>query len=166
MTKFIKSNSSITSLEIMNNNKKGSIKSIFKKGSKKSTESIIFADSVNQMRENSEVTNVTCNLSYAPKRSSITVVGDSVSNSSEDKKSVHKKLNQVTASTVALKEDNNNNESEDEEFFNKPINNAMHKFYRTRLKHSLIISFLLLIPIQNICLCFISLLSEKVNIFY
>jgi hypothetical protein len=151
----------------MNNNKKGSIKSIFKKGSKKSTESIILAGSVNQMRENSEVTNVTCNLSYGPKRSSITVVGDSVSNSSEDKKSVHKKLNQVTASTVALKEDNNN-ESEDDEFFNKPINNAMHKFYRTRLKHSLIISFLLLIPIQNICLCFISLLSEKVikNLFY
>lgn len=42
--------------------------------------------------------------------------------------------------------------------------NPMHKFYITRLKHSLIISFLFLIPIQNAFLFLILQLSEKVNI--
>lgn len=38
----------------------------------------------------------------------------------------------------------------------------IYKFYITRLKHSLIISFLLLIPIQNFFLCLISQFSEQV----
>ena len=41
--------------------------------------------------------------------------------------------------------------------------NPMHKFYITRLKHSLIISFLFLIPIQNLFLFFILQFSEKVS---
>jgi hypothetical protein len=41
--------------------------------------------------------------------------------------------------------------------------NPMHKFYVTRLKHSLIISFLFLIPIQNAFLFLILQLSEKVS---
>lgn len=40
------------------------------------------------------------------------------------------------------------------------------RFYITRLKHSLIISFLLLIPVQNFVLCFISQLAEQVNAIY
>jgi hypothetical protein len=43
--------------------------------------------------------------------------------------------------------------------------NSMHKFYITRLKHSLIISFLFLIPIQNIFLFLIIQFAEKVRIF-
>lgn len=42
--------------------------------------------------------------------------------------------------------------------------NPMHKFYITRLKHSLIISFLFLIPIQNAFLFLILQISEKVNV--
>lgn len=42
--------------------------------------------------------------------------------------------------------------------------NPMHKFYITRLKHSLIISFLFLIPIQNAFLFLILQLSEKVSV--
>lgn len=38
----------------------------------------------------------------------------------------------------------------------------IYRFYITRIKHSLIISFLLLIPIQNLVLCVISQLSEQV----
>jgi hypothetical protein len=45
-------------------------------------------------------------------------------------------------------------------------NDVMHKFYTTRLKHSLIVSFLFLIPIQNFFLCFISQLSEQVIQFF
>ena len=39
--------------------------------------------------------------------------------------------------------------------------NPMHKLYITRLKHSLIISFLFLVPIQNVFMLFILQLSEK-----
>ena len=42
-------------------------------------------------------------------------------------------------------------------------NHNMHKFYATRLKHSLIISFLLLVPIQNFFLCLISQFSDQVK---
>ena len=42
-------------------------------------------------------------------------------------------------------------------------NEDMHKFYTTRLKHSLIIRFLLLVPIQNLSLCLISQFSENVS---
>lgn len=43
------------------------------------------------------------------------------------------------------------------------INKSMHRFYVTRLKHSLIISFLLLVPVQNFFLFFISQFSELVR---
>jgi hypothetical protein len=43
-------------------------------------------------------------------------------------------------------------------------NESMHRFYVTRLKHSLIISFLLLVPIQNFFLFFVSQFSEQVII--
>lgn len=48
--------------------------------------------------------------------------------------------------------------------FNEILKNNHHlyKFYITRLKHSLIISFLILMPIQNIFLFIVSLLSEQV----
>jgi hypothetical protein len=42
--------------------------------------------------------------------------------------------------------------------------NSIHKFYVTRLKHSLIISFLLLIAIQNIFLSFLSFFSGYVRL--
>lgn len=47
---------------------------------------------------------------------------------------------------------------------NNANQNPMHKFYITRLKHSLIISFLFLVPIQNVFMFLILQLSEKVMI--
>ena len=40
-------------------------------------------------------------------------------------------------------------------------NENMHKFYVTRLKHSLIISFLILIPVQNFFFIVVSLFSKQ-----
>ena len=57
----------------------------------------------------------------------------------------------------SLSDTNNNNNVDDEDSAeannsSSSQNDSMHRFYITRLKHSLIISFLLLIPIQNLFL--------------
>ncbi len=47
--------------------------------------------------------------------------------------------------------------------FSRTNDDSMHRFYVTRLKHSLIVSFLLLLPVQNVFLFFISQFSELVS---
>lgn len=69
---------------------------------------------------------------------------------------------------TAIKNNLNQSESNDdyEQYSKSPANGSMHKFYITRLKHSLIVSFLLLIPIQNCFLLILSQFSELVRFFY
>ena len=95
-------------------------------------------------------------------------------NINEDSKSMDK-LNyrrdfsinsQFSKKSESIKSNNNNKKEEnnlDEILIN---NNHLYKYYITRLKHSLIISFLILMPIQNILLFIITLLSEKVKQFF
>ena len=66
----------------------------------------------------------------------------------------------VTANS--LKANSNRNSKETNQDLILVNNEDMHKFYATRLKHSLIIRFLLLVPIQNLSLCLISQFSEHV----
>ena len=73
---------------------------------------------------------------------------------------------QFSKKSESIKSNNNNKKEEnnlDEILIN---NNHLYKYYITRLKHSLIISFLILMPIQNILLFIITLLSEKVKQFF
>ena len=80
------------------------------------------------------------------------IVRDSSSVSSDDRK---------------LSKKNNTNQSNDQLSENgdyRPTSNdPMHKFYVARLKHSLIISFLILMSIQNFFHIFISLFSRQVS---
>jgi len=55
---------------------------------------------------------------------------------------------------------------EHEQSFKNSFNRSLRKFYVTRIKHGLVISFLLLIAIQNIFLFLISLFSETVCILF
>jgi hypothetical protein len=103
-------------------------------------------------------------------------------NANEDSKSMDKnsfKLNyrrdfsinsQFSKKSESIKSNNNNNNNNKKEEDNLDEilinNNHLYKYYITRLKHSLIISFLILMPIQNILLFIITLLSEKVNQFF
>ena len=76
------------------------------------------------------------------------------------------------ASPVTLKKNNsdlsqqNHEKNSNEKDLNEILinNHHLYKFYITRLKHSLIISFLILMSIQNILLFIVSLLSEQVFI--
>jgi hypothetical protein len=69
--------------------------------------------------------------------------------------------NKGSIKSNANKNDKNNKENNQDLVL---VNNEeMHKFYTTRLKHSLIIRFLLLVPIQNLSLCLISQFSENVS---
>lgn len=54
---------------------------------------------------------------------------------------------------------------ESSQIFKSSSNKSMHNFYKIRMKHSLIVSFLILIPVQNLFLCIVSQFSETV-IFY
>ena len=74
------------------------------------------------------------------------------------------------ANTSSSNNNNNNNENSssganDDAMFVDPViaNYDIHRFYTTRLKHSLIISFLLLIPVQNLFLFLITQFSEMVG---
>ncbi|RNA40559.1 adenylate cyclase type 2 [Brachionus plicatilis] len=49
---------------------------------------------------------------------------------------------------------------ESSQIFRSSSNKSMHNFYKTRMKHSLIVSFLILIPVQNFFLCIVSQFSE------
>lgn len=96
-------------------------------------------------------------------------------NINEDSKSMDK-LNyrrdfsinsQFSKKSESIKSNNNNNKKEEDNLDEILINNNhLYKYYITRLKHSLIISFLILMPIQNILLFIITLLSEKVKQFF
>lgn len=55
---------------------------------------------------------------------------------------------------------------EHEQSLKNTFNRSLRNFYVTRIKHGLIISFLLLIAIQNFFLFFISLFSEAVCISF
>lgn len=52
---------------------------------------------------------------------------------------------------------------ESSQIFRSSSNKSMHNFYKTRMKHSLVVSFLILIPVQNLLLCIVSQFSETVN---
>lgn len=52
---------------------------------------------------------------------------------------------------------------ENSQILRSSSNKSMHNFYKIRMKHSLIVSFLILIPVQNLFLCIVSLFSETVN---
>lgn len=61
--------------------------------------------------------------------------------------------------SVSIHDNSNNTNKDLSEILT--TNHHLYKFYITRLKHSLIISFLILMPIQNILLFIVSLLYEQ-----
>lgn len=69
-------------------------------------------------------------------------------------------LKKKNSNLYQQKNENNSNDKELNEILTN--NNHLYKFYITRLKHSLIISFLILMSIQNILLFIVSILSEQV----
>jgi hypothetical protein len=58
------------------------------------------------------------------------------------------------------------NDIEHEHSLKSSFNRSLRKFYVTRIKHGLVISFLFLIAIQNLFLFLISLFSEAVCIYF
>ncbi len=87
---------------------------------------------------------------------SVTIDELSSNNESQLLKSCSKDTTKSKDNTV-----NHNNDHDQTLLEQKSINNPMHSFYITRLKHSLIISFLFLVPIQNFFLFFILQFSAK-----
>jgi hypothetical protein len=69
-------------------------------------------------------------------------------------------LKKKNSNLYQQKNEKNSNDKELNEILTN--NNHLYKFYITRLKHSLIISFLILMSIQNILLFIVSILSEQV----
>lgn len=88
-------------------------------------------------------------------------------NSSKKRFNISKRFNKKSTANLVYEDcdqdeddDPNNTFNNSKQSTNILNNDSMHKFYITRLKHSLINSFLLLIPIQNIFLFLITQFSE------
>lgn len=91
---------------------------------------------------------------------------------STETKSIHNFKSETSSGGMSAKKfdsETNQDKKNSDELNEILINNHhLYKFYITRLKHSLIISFLILMPIQNILLFFVSLLHEqdKTQLFF
>jgi hypothetical protein len=80
-----------------------------------------------------------------------------------DKKNHDAFLKKKSDRTIEINLDRSENESTNRQKKNTQTDDDAKHFYVTRLKHGLIVSFLVLIPIQNSILFLISQLFEYVN---